>query len=474
MAEVVVLGAGPAGLMAALEAARAGHTCTVLEASDRVGGMAASFEVAGQRVDYGSHRLHPATPGPLLELIGDLLGNDLQTRHRSGRIHLGGRWIGFPLRAGDMGRNLPPRLTAAMAADSVRRSTSALRSRPTTDRRSVNSRPVNSRSFDDAVTERFGPTVAVEFYGPYARKLYGVGPDELAAELADRRISAGSPADILRRLVTARRPEGRTFLYPRRGYGQIAERLAEAAVDAGATIRLETPATGIEICGDGVEVATEVGGHRGSTCLSTIPLTTLADLSEPPPPDPVSAAIDRLMTRAMVLVYLVLDQPRYTEFDAHYLPGLDTTVARISEPKNYRDGDDPVDRTVLCAEIPCWSGDELWSRPAGQLAELVVEDMARAGLPPLRVATSEVRRLPSVYPVYDLAGADDRAVIEAWTRSPGPLVTLGRQGLRVIDNLHHVLLMGQGAAGALDAEGRLDQAGWSTNLDRYATHTVED
>ena len=108
MAEIVVIGAGPAGLMAALRGAQSGHRCTVVEAGETVGGMAGSFEVAGQRVDYGSHRLHPATPEPFLELFRSLLGPDLQVRPRHGRIRLHGRWIAFPLRAGDMVRNLPP------------------------------------------------------------------------------------------------------------------------------------------------------------------------------------------------------------------------------------------------------------------------------------------------------------------------------------------------------------------------------
>ena len=56
----------------------------------------------------------------------------------------------------------------------------------------------------------------------------------------------------------------------------------------------------------------------------------------------------------MILIYLVLEQDRITEYDAHYFPGPETPVTRVSEPANYRDSaDDPDDRTVLCAELPC-------------------------------------------------------------------------------------------------------------------------
>ena len=54
--DVLVVGGGPCGLAAALGAARRGRSVRLLEASDHLGGMAASFEVAGQRVDHGSHR----------------------------------------------------------------------------------------------------------------------------------------------------------------------------------------------------------------------------------------------------------------------------------------------------------------------------------------------------------------------------------------------------------------------------------
>ncbi|MCB1249300.1 MAG: FAD-dependent oxidoreductase, partial [Acidimicrobiales bacterium] len=81
-ADVVVLGAGPTGLAAARALARRGVAVTVLEAGQAVGGMAASIEVGGQRVDLGSHRLHPAMARRERALVDALLGADLQERPR--------------------------------------------------------------------------------------------------------------------------------------------------------------------------------------------------------------------------------------------------------------------------------------------------------------------------------------------------------------------------------------------------------
>ena len=178
----------------------------------------------------------------------------------------------------------------------------------------------------------------------------------------------------------------------------------------------------------------------------------------------------------MVLAYLVVGRDRFTPFDAHYFPGPETRIARLSEPKNYRDGDDPPGQTVLCAEIPCWPGDELWQASSDSIGEMVAGDLERVGLgvpEPWRV---EVRRLPSVYPVYETATGEARATVESWLRSLASegVVSLGRHGLGVLDNLHHMLAMGEAAASVVGPSGDIDAAAWSRSLDSFADHVVED
>jgi len=459
---VAVLGAGPAGLAAAWRAAEAGYEVVLLERAPAVGGMAGSFEVAGLRVDHGSHRLHPATPAPILSALRGLLGDDLQTRPRHGRIRLLDRWLAFPLRTGDLLRRTPPAFAARAAWDAA----------------TGPSRRPRADTFGEVVRAGLGPAVLDHFYGPYARKLWDASPDALAGELARRRVSASSPRDIVRRLARGARPEGRVFLYPRRGFGAIAEALAEAADKAGATVRL----------GCGVEGLERQAGSAGWTLRladgdtldaaqvwSTAPLPALARTVSPAPPPEALAAAGRLRHRAMILLYLVLDRPRWTEFDAHYFPGPEVLAARVSEPRNYRDDPaQPGDVTVLCAEIACWEGDDLWSAADDELAARLSAELAATGLPvPVPVAV-ESRRLPRVYPVYGPGFAADLAALEGWASGLGGLVTFGRQGLFTPDNTHHALAMGWAAAAALGSDGRFDAAAWQAARDGFRSFVVED
>jgi protoporphyrinogen oxidase len=457
--DVAVLGAGPAGLAAAYRAAALGLRVAVLERAPAPGGLAGSFDVGGLRVDFGSHRLHPSIEPRILAELRRLLGDDLQLRRRRGRIRLEGRWLAFPLRPGDLVRRLPPSLALGAARDAAL----GWARRPRED------------TFAEVLRAGLGPTLAERFYFPYARKLWGLEPDEIDGVQARRRVSADSPAKVLRRALSSRDAGAGRFWYPRRGYGQLSERLAEAAAAAGADVRLGAEATRVELAQGLIRVETAAGETvEARRAWSTIPITALAAIADPEPPPEVRAAAGALAFRAMALVYLVLDVERYTPFDAHYLPESWTPVTRVSEPRNYRSGDDPPGRTVLCAELPCAMGDELWRADDVRLGALVADTLAQAGLPAADPVEVTVRRLPHVYPVYRVGFERALAQVEHWAeRRPG-LLAFGRQGLFVHDNTHHALAMAWAAADALRPDGRFDDLAWQHARARFAEHVVED
>ena len=455
--DVVVLGAGPAGLGAALRLAPTGRRVLVLEREAHVGGLAGSFEVAGQRVDHGSHRLHPSTPAPIMATLHGLLGTDLQRRPRHGRIRMAHRFVAFPPRAADLIRRFPPSLSARLARDMV---TSPLR-KPKAD------------TFAEIVRASLGPTMADRFYAPYVEKLFGVPATELAGELARRRVGASSAAALVRRVVRPN-PDRGIFYYPRRGYGQISEVIAGAATQAGAEIRTGAEVSALRATDDHVEIDTADGAtFTARAAWSTLPLALLARLAAAPH-DVVDAA-NRLETRAMVLVYLALPTPQWTPYDAHYFPERDVVLSRISEPKNYRDsGDDPRDVTVLCAEIPCALGDDTWTATPDSLAAQVRDALARSELPTPAPVDVVVRRVPRAYPVYRVGYEQPFATLDTWATSLPRVLNFGRQGLFAHDNTHHALAMAWAAADAVSADGLVDPTTWARARAGFASHVVED
>lgn len=445
---IAVIGAGPAGLALAWRLTRAGHEVVVLEAADRVGGMAGSRTISGQRVDLGSHRLHPVMAPAIRTAIDELV--EVQERPRNGRIRLDGDWVPFPLTPVGLVRGLSPAVAARAALDAA---TGPLRS-------------AREDSYAEVVRAGLGPTVWREFHEPYAWKLWDTDPHDLAGELARRRVSASSPADIARRLVRGVRSRP-TFLYPRRGFGAISEAMAELLPD----LRLGTKVTGLIEHDDRVIVGLADGRIvTASHVFSTLPAGLTATWLGRAEPGDV-----RLPVRAMVLVYLTVAGKPYTPYDAHYLPERTVLPTRLSEPANYRtSATDPSDRTVLCAEIPCWHDDGVWRASVADLGTRVADDLVRCGLPDPVVTAVDVVRLPSVYPVMtpEALRALDRA--ERAMAGSRRVTVLGRQGLFTPDNTHHVLEMGFAAAGCVGGDGVFDHAAWRSTRTSFRDFVVED
>lgn len=468
---VAILGAGPAGLGAAWRLRKEDRArVTVLEQLAIPGGVAASFEIAGVRVDQGSHRLHPACHPAILADIRRLLGPDFLDRPRHGRIRLRGRWIHFPLKPVDLLLRLDPAFALGSMRDAVLR---PLRGAPDRD------------TFADVLRASLGPTICDHFYFPYAKKIWGRAPEELSGVQARRRVAAGSVGKLVRKLlaqVPGLRPPGAgRFFYPRRGFGQISDAYAAAAVAAGVDLRYGRKIVALTPPSQADGCWTITAEHGGTTervaadyVWSTLPVTLLARLLGEHTPGSVRAAAGAMSYRSMVLVYLELAVDRFTEFDAHYFPGADVRLTRLSEPKNYAGREEPAGRTVLCAELPCSPADPWWTADPETLGSLVAEDLARSGLPlPTPPASVQVRRLPQAYPIYLNGYEEPFGVLDRWADSLPRFLSYGRQGLFAHDNTHHALAMAYAAVDCF-GPGGFDHARWAVHRREFETHVVED
>jgi protoporphyrinogen oxidase len=468
---VIVLGAGPAGLGAAYQLSRQGVArVTLLEQAERVGGNAGSFDVEGIRADFGSHRLHPASDPLLLGDLRALLGDDLLDRPRHGRIRLGGRWIHFPLKPLDLLLRVPPAFAFGVATDLIRKV--------------LPKSPAAQENFATILERGLGRTICREFYFPYAEKLWGVPPEELATTSARRRVSGSSIGKIIGKILNAvpglKKPGAGRFFYPRRGYGQISEALRDAAEKAGAEIVLGARVSAV------VREGNRVTGVRYAKCgtenflpaervWSTLPIGILTRAVEPAAPAAVLDAAARISFRGMILVYLLLEQDQFTEFDAHYFPEAALPISRLSEPKNYSASTEPRGLTLLCAELPADPGDAMWQKSDDDLGRLLCDWLAQAGLPVrARVRKSFTRRLAHAYPVYRQGYEELFAAMDEWLSALDGLLHYGRQGLFAHDNTHHALYMAYAAVDCFAPGGGFDRTRWAEFRKVFETHVVED
>lgn len=220
--DVLVVGAGLAGLACARALLAAGRSVTVLEAADRVGGRVATDTVDGLRLDRGFQVFN--TGYPEAQRVLDLGRLDLQTFDPGALIHRGGRLH----RLGDPRRRPTWALSSATAPigsvkDKAALAALAARAVLTPVDRLL--RAPEHSSYDALRARGLSDTVIDRFVRPFLSGVF------LETELA----TSSRFLDLVLRSF------GRgTQCVPARGMAAIPEQLAE-----GVDVRLNHPVTGV-------------------------------------------------------------------------------------------------------------------------------------------------------------------------------------------------------------------------------------
>lgn len=471
---IVILGAGPAGLGAAYLLTRNKLAqVTVLEENQWVGGTAASFDISGVKVDLGSHRLHPTCDPEIMKDIKNLLGDELLDRPRHGRIRLHGRWIHFPLKPLDLVFRLPPSFGLGVIVDLFGK---------IVRKKAIHS---DEETFESVLEAGLGRTIYRDFYLPYSRKIWGLKPEDLSKDQAYRRVSSNSTGKMLLKVLSAlpgiKKPPGNgRFYYPLKGFGQICDSLSTSAKENGANIIMGASFKSLFLRGKKAESVTYVQNNQTKSIeadfvWSTIPNTLLIQSTQPSPPPTVIDASRNLKYRSMILIYLILKQKQFTEYDAHYFPEISIQITRLSEPKNYCNVSMPENRTVLCAELPCFTTSPEWEMQDNELGELVWHCLEKVELtvkaPIEKVIT---KRLKYAYPLYKKGYDTYLDEIERYFDPIENVLSFGRQGLFVHDNTHHALSMAYSAVECFDTDGGFDSTKWKQFRKVFETFVVVD
>lgn len=456
-APTVVVGAGPAGLAAARELARAGLPVIVLEQDETVGGLSRTVEHHGFRFDIGGHRFFTRI-AEVQRLWEEVMGEDFLVRERLSRIFYRGRLMDYPLKIGSALRTLGVR-------DSLLALGSYLYARL---------RPLPEDSFEGWVANRFGRRLYKHFFRNYTEKVWGMPCTEISADWAAQRIKSlslwGALRDaVLRRGAAEATSLLRQFRYPRLGPGMMYERFRDEIVDAGGEVRLGHRVTALRVTDGRVTavVCATAGGEvevPAGQVIASMPLRELIEALAPAVPAEVLAAARGLRQRSFLTAALILDRPSPFPDQWIYVHEPAVRVGRIQNYANWSPYMVPdPERCCIGLEYFAWTEDELWSAPDEEIVALAGEELTRLGLAPgARVLDGAVVRMANAYPVYDSGYRERVATVRAWLEGIANLQTIGRSGQHRYNNMDHSIMTGLLAARNLLGE---QHDVWSINAE---------
>ena len=445
----LVMGAGPGGLCSAYVLSKAGAPVVVVEKAPFVGGLARTIkrqtEFGEFKFDIGGHRWFTKND-ELNDIFREVIADELLMVNRISRIYFDGKYVDYPLKISNALKAIGPVTSAKAMADYAR------------IRAQHKVKPVEIVSMEDAYVDQYGPTLYKLFFQRYSEKVWGLPCDQMSGDWVSQRTKGMSLMTAVKDAVIPSKGKVVSlideFMYPRDGFGRFSERMADRIIGDGNQIRLGAGVEKVHRDGNrvtAVTVQTENGAERmeAENFISSIPLTMLAKIVDPPAPPEVLAAADKLTFRNVITVNLMLKKPRVTPDTWLYVHDRNILFGRFHEPKNWSAAMVPgPEYTSLVVEYFCSFGDHIWQMTEEQLVEQttkhLIEDMGFITRD--EVIGGFTIRAPRAYPSYVIGYEAHLNTVKDFVASLENIQIIGRYGTFRYNNTDHSIETGLLAA----------------------------
>ena len=515
--EVLIIGAGPAGLTAALELVRAGLKPVVIEADSQVGGISKTINFESNRMDLGGHRFFSksewvmqwwqqilpvelgesasaavkiAYQGQQSEFVPSRTASSVDRdrvmliRSRLSRIYYLRRFFDYPVKLnGNTIRNLGlPRMAKIGMSYAAARLT-----------------PIKTeQTLEDFLVNRFGRELFRTFFKDYTEKVWGVPCSQISAEWGAQRIKGLSITKAL--LHAARQALGsgangsknvetsliEQFMYPKLGPGQLWEIVAEMVEKGGGQVLLNQRAVCIhrdEFRISGVDVLDQASGEvRRIACtdlISTIPVKELMENMRPTVPAEPLAIASALPYRDFITAGLLVPRmfpPAGAKVASPvgmpadnwiYIQEPDVKLGRLQIFNNWSPAmvkDHP--KIFLGLEYFCTEGDALWEMPKDRFLSFAAQELEKIGLIKAQeVEAGTVVKVPKAYPAY--FGTYDRMPeLRTFFSQFSNLYLIGRNGMHRYNNQDHSMVSAKLAVECILDPAKNRDAIWDVNVEQ--------
>jgi protoporphyrinogen oxidase len=435
----VILGGGLAGLSAGFSLVKADQPVTVFESDSEIGGLSKTIHQGDFRFDLGGHRFFTRNE-ETERFVKELLDGEYLKVPRKSKIYLRNKFFDYPLKPSN-----------ALSGLGLYTKIKALSDYSNEKVKNIFNTSKNI-SLEDWVISHFGRTMFMIYFKEYSEKVRGIECKRISEEWVSKRIEGLSLGVAVKNAFF--KFSGRNvntlvdkFIYPPLGIGQISDKL-KAKIERKNTVLTNTSVIRINhedfsinnIIAKNCEQLYDV---HGSEFVSSIPLTNLINMLNPPPPREVIDAVSKLKYRDLVVVTIMLNRERVTDLTWMYVPEQDMTLGRIHEPKNWSPYMAPEGKTHIVAEYFCFRGDHIWNSSDEELTTMTVKQLESLGLINRdEVIDSCVIRAPKAYPLLEVGYAEHYSKILRYLDKFKNLHLIGRTGMFKYYNMDRAIESG--------------------------------
>ena len=458
---IAVLGAGCAGMAAALRLAKKGHKVSVLEQNKNVGGLNGGIVLNGNMYEYGPHLFHTTDP-EIFKDVEEIAGKDIFSVKKIILIKFLGEYFKYPLSMPNVISKLPKSIVFKAFISFIFYNIKSLILRP------------KKETSETVLLRSYGPVLYGLFFKNYIFQVWGILPSQFSPRFAIQRIPRASSLDFLMKVIPKlpklRRKEPSTFNYvenvegrvysTKRGFSIIVERMRDELKRLGGCVYLNSKVVKLkkEINGNfQVEIAFNHDKKEKflyDGVISTIPINNMVKMIEPVLPKEIIDCANILQFRAIVFVGLLVKKER--DLPASFIYFREHSFNRVTDLSYLGFEVRPKGCTILVAEISCSQESRFWKDDSYAnkcvINELIKEKLITHDL----IREKHVFRVENGYPVYSLGFEEKLRKILNTLNLFNNLETTGRQGMFQYVNSHIAMKMGYESADSLDMKLRKD------------------
>ena len=456
--DVVIIGAGPAGLTAGYELCKSNKRVLILEKKDQVGGLAETKVFGEYRYDIGPHRFFTKNK-EVYDLFIKMLGDDAVKVNRKTRILFKNAYFDYPLSPVNA-------LFGLGLLESIQIGFSYIFARI---KGYLNLSKIEN--FEDWVIDKFGRKLFNNFFKNYTEKVWGIDCKLIGKDWAAQRIKGLSLSTAIKfALFPNSKKKPKTlidvFYYPRLGAGMLWEKFEEYLINNGISVQKNSYVKSVKEY-ENKQVLTYFENDNQKTIsadhiLFSNPLLNFIKFYNPTVPSNVLTSANKLEYRNHISVHITVDKKLFDD-NWIYIHSPDLKMARIADFTNFSDAMSKDGEYPLTLEYFCFSDEKIWNQDNSEIIEFALDELKKIFTQEFNVIHSDVTRNPKAYPVIKTGYEEDINVIKDWLATKDNITAIGRSGMFKYNNQDHAMATGLYAVRTLLGEGNFDP--WSVNVD---------